>query len=268
MTYGIGDWVPYNTKTPTDYTSTCFYYYDNVLMARFAELLGRDGERYVRKAEQLRELINTKYYDAEKGLYANGSQAAQGVALYLGLVPCRRVQRVADNLDRMIAENNYFLDFGTIGSKTVLRMLTRYGHVETAYRMASQTEAPSWGWWVSQGFTTLAETWTLSPYGTTPRSTTSSWATSPRGMSTTWRHQFRSADPGFGHIVIAPHFVGALDWAAASYDSVRGEIRSEWRRSGGRVTLKVTVPANTTADIRIDGETVATVGGGVHEYTF
>lgn len=49
VTYGIGDWVPYNTKTPTDYTSTCFYYYDNVLMARFAELLGRDGERYVRQ---------------------------------------------------------------------------------------------------------------------------------------------------------------------------------------------------------------------------
>jgi len=34
------------------------------------------------------------------------------------------------------------------------------------------------------------------------------------------------------------------------------------------VTLKVTVPANTTADIRIDGETVATVAGGVHEFRF
>ena len=79
---------------------------------------------------------------------------------------------------------------------------------------------------------------------------------SPRGMSTTW------------HIIIAPHFVEALDWAAASYDSVRGEICSEWRRRGGCVTLKVTIPANTTADIRIDGETVATVAGGVHEFTF
>lgn len=128
-------------------------------MARFAELLGRDGERYARKAAQLRELINTKYYDAEKGLYANGSQAAQGVALYLGIVPEGDAQRVADNLARMIADNDYFLDFGTIGSKTVLRMLTRYGHVETAYKMAAQTQAPSWGWWVTQGFTTLAETW-------------------------------------------------------------------------------------------------------------
>ena len=269
VTYGIGDWVFYRTQTPTDYTSTCFYYYDNVLMARFAELLGRDGERYARKAAQLRELINTKYYDAEKGLYANGSQAAQGVALYLGIVPESDAQRVADNLARMIADNDYFLDFGTIGSKTVLRMLTRYGHVETAYKMASQTEGPSWGWWVSQGFTTLAETWMLSP----------EWRDASinhvfLGDVAAWYVNdlaginFDPAAPGFGHIVYAPHFVEALDWAAASYDSVRGEIRSEWRRCGGCVTLKVTIPANTTADIRIGGEIVATVSGGVHEFTF
>ena len=269
VTYGIGDWVFYRTQTPTDYTSTCYYYYDNVLMARFAELLGRDGDRYARKAEQLRELINTKYYDAAKGLYANGSQAAQGVALYLGIAPESEAQRVADNLDRMIAENNYFLDFGTIGSKTVLRMLTRYGHVETAYRMAAQTEGPSWGWWVGQGFTTLAETWMLSP----------EWRDASvnhvfLGDVAAWYVNdlaginFDPAAPGFARIVIAPHFVEGLDWAAASYDSVRGEIRSEWRRRDGRVTLKITVPANTTADVRVGGTTVATVGGGRHEFTF
>ena len=100
-----------------------------------------------------------------------------------------------------------------------------------------------------------------------PRSTTSFWATSPH-VNDLAGINFDPAAPGFERIVIAPHFVGALDWAAASYDSVRGEIRSEWRRCGGRVTLKVTVPANTTADIRIDGETVATVAGGVHEFRF
>ena len=40
VTYGIGDWLSYRAQTPTDYTSTCYYYYDQVLMARFAELLG------------------------------------------------------------------------------------------------------------------------------------------------------------------------------------------------------------------------------------
>ena len=268
VTYGIGDWLSYRAQTPTDYTSTCYYYYDQVLMARFAELLGRDGSRYARKAAELRDLINAKYYDAERGLYANGSQAAQGVALYLGIVPEAETQRVADNLNEMIVANDCFLDFGTIGSKTVLRMLTRYGHVETAYRMAAKTEAPSWGWWVKQGFTTLAETWVLSP----------EWRDASidhvfLGDVAAWYVNdlaginFDPQAPGFGHVVFAPHFVAELDWAGASYRSVRGEIRSEWHRKGGKVLLKVTLPVGTTGEVRIGGETIATVGGGVHEFT-
>ena len=90
-------------------------------------------------------------------------QAAQGAALYLGIAPENIAQTVADNLNRMVVENDCYLDFGTIGSKTVLRMLTKYGHADTAFNMASKIDGPSWGWWTKQGFTTLAETWFLSP---------------------------------------------------------------------------------------------------------
>ena len=73
--------------------------------------------------------------------------------------------------------------------------------------MASQTEGPSWGWWVSQGFTTLAETWMLSP----------EWRDASinhvfLGDVAAWYVNdlaginFDPADPGFGHIVIAPSF--------------------------------------------------------------
>ncbi len=255
VTYGIGDWVFYHTQTPTDYTSTCYYYYDNYLMAGFARLLGRDASRYEQKATALRGLINTKYYDVEKGLYANGSQAAQGVALYMGIVPEAEAQRVADNLARMIADNDYFLDFGTIGSKTVLRMLTRYGHADVAARMALKKECPSWGWWVEQGFTTLPETWALSP----------EWRDASvnhvfLGDVVAWYVNdiaginYDPEQPGFANIVFAPHFVEGLDWARASYDSVRGEIHAAWRRKEGHVEYTVTVPANTTATLRYGGE--------------
>ena len=52
-------------------------------MAKFAELIGKDGSSYAKKAEELKLLINHKYFDTSKAIYANGSQAAQGVALYL-----------------------------------------------------------------------------------------------------------------------------------------------------------------------------------------
>lgn len=267
VTYGIGDWVYIHTQTPTDYTSTCFYYYDNVLMTEFARLLGRDGERYARKAAQLRELINSKYYDAEKGLYANGSQTAQGVALYMNLVPEGDAQRVADNLNQKIVENNYFLDFGTVGSKTVLRMLTRYGHAQTAFLMASQETCPSWGWWVKQGFTTLAETWSLSP----------EWRDASvnhvfLGDVSAWYVNdivginCDPQAPGFSHIVFAPHVVEGLDWAKASYNSVKGMIRAEWKREGDKVMMTVTVPDNTTATLRIDGKDREQIKAGTHTF--
>jgi alpha-L-rhamnosidase len=42
-----------------------------------------------------------------------------------------------------------------------------------------------------------------------------------------------------------------LTWARATYRSIRGPIESGWRRAGGRLTLTVTLPANTTATIHV-----------------
>lgn len=50
VTYGIGDWVFYDTQTPTDYTTTCYYYLDNLYMSRFARLIGKDGTVYAAKS--------------------------------------------------------------------------------------------------------------------------------------------------------------------------------------------------------------------------
>ena len=43
-------------------------------------------------------------------------------------------------------------------------MLTKYGYVEDAMKMATKTEGPSWGYWVENlGLTTLAEEWVVDP---------------------------------------------------------------------------------------------------------
>ena len=133
-------------------------------MARFAALLGKDAAPFERKAAELKSRINAKFFNPETEAYAEGTQAAQALALYLGLVPEGREKDVAARLHEIVAANNYFLDFGLIGSKTVPAMLTRYGYVEDVMKMATKTEAPSWGYWVeTKGYTTLAETWTLKP---------------------------------------------------------------------------------------------------------
>lgn len=267
VTYGIGDWVFYKAQTPTDYTTTCFYYYDNKLMAHFAEVTGNDPTPYLNKAQSLKEFINTKYFDAEKAIYANGTQAAQAVALGLGIVPEEYTQKVADKLNQIIVDNNYFLDFGVLGSKYVPRVLTEYGYVETVYRMAAKEEAPSWGNWIKSGLTTLGETWVLSPEFRDASvnhvflGDISSWMTrSIAGIDCDERV------PGFSKIVIKPHYVKDLTWAKGEYKSVRGTIKSEWKREGNKITLMVVIPENTSAIVYTDKK--ENVKGGKHTFSF
>lgn len=248
---GIGDWLPYNTQTPTDFTSTLYAYADYKMIARISKIIGEDPIVWEEKMEEMGRRINNKWFDSEKRLYANGSQAAQAISLYWGLVPEEYERSVADNLNNMVVANDYALDFGLLGSKSVLRMLTKYGYPETAYRMATRTSAPSWGHWVDEcGYTTLAETWTLSPefrdaslnhvfFGDI-----AAWMVNDiAGLN------FNPDAPGFSEILIRPVFFKDIDWAEATYESKCGQIRTRWERKGDGIDLKVTVPAGATARI-------------------
>ena len=214
----------------------------------------------------MKKLINNKFFNAETGVYANGTQTAQAVALYMGIVPEGKEQLVADNLHKTVSENNYFLDFGLLGSKTVPAMLTKYGYVEDAYKMATKTKAPSWGYWVeTQGYSTLAETWTLSP-----EFRDASINHVFMGDISAWMYNTLAGinldkdQPGFQNVIIRPHFVKDLQWVKGEYNSVRGLIKSEWKREGDKINLSVTIPAGSTATIYADKE--YTVGSGVHQY--
>jgi hypothetical protein len=60
-----------------------------------------------------------------------------------------------------------------------------------------------------------------------------------------------SQSPGFKHFIIHPDIVGGLTEVKASYDSVHGQIVSEWKLTKNRVKLNVVIPANTTATIAL-----------------
>src|SRR5690606_37603929 len=188
------------------------------------------------------------YFDAERGLYANGSQTAQAVALALEIAPKEYENKVAENLNRLIVDNNYHLDVGVLGSKYVPRMLSEHGYAETAYRMATQETAPSWGNWMKLGFTTLAETWVLSPdfrdasVNHVFLGDISAWM-----VNTLAGINYDPDKRGFENLIIKPDFIRDLKWAKGEYRSVKGLIKSEWHREDGRITLAVSIPANTTA---------------------
>lgn len=264
LIFGLSDWVYWKATTNNEYTSTAYYYLDNQLMARFASLLGKDPKPYAEKAEALKERINRKFFHPETATYAEGTQAAQALALYLDLVPEGKEQSVADKLHQLVADNNYFLDFGLIGTKTVPAMLTHYGYLEDAMKMITKREAPSWGYWVeTMDYTTLPETWTLSPefrdasLNHVFMGDVSAWM-----MNQLAGINYDERQPGFRHIRFTPHFPADMLWAKGSYDSVAGEISSEWKRTEeGKIQLTVKVPLGCTAELVLEGKTVDLTAG-------
>jgi alpha-L-rhamnosidase len=59
----------------------------------------------------------------------------------------------------------------------------------------------------------------------------------------------RPASPGFKTILIEPTMGDGLTWAKTTYNSIRGQIATFWKRNGNRLALKVVIPPNTTATI-------------------
>lgn len=268
LNFGLGDWLTFKAQTPNTFTSSAYYYQDYKLMARFAEIIGKDFKAYSEKAESIKALINKQFYNSEANIYANGSQTSLALALYLGLVPAGDEQRVADKLAETIKANNGFGDFGLLGTKTVPRMLTQYGYGDIALKMITRKESPSWGNWVdSLGFTTLPETWTLSP-----KFNDASLNHVFFGDISAWMYRYLaginydSKNPGFKHIVIQPYFIEGIDWVKAEYKSVKGPIRSEWKRKGKNILLDIEIPVGTTASVKINNK-VENIGSGKYSFT-
>ena len=70
------------------------------------------------------------------------------------------------------------------------------------------------------------------------------------------------AAPGYKHILIQPRPGGGLTHASASVKSGYGLVASDWEIADGKLTLKVEVPANTTATVRLPNAKLEEVSEG------
>jgi alpha-L-rhamnosidase len=74
-----------------------------------------------------------------------------------------------------------------------------------------------------------------------------------------------SEHAGFKHFMLAPQIPKAMQYAAATYESPYGTIRSAWKHDGNEIVWEATVPPNTTATafipvtsgVMVDGKPLA-----------
>ena len=75
------------------------------------------------------------------------------------------------------------------------------------------------------------------------------------------------AAPGFAQIRIQPRPDRRLSFVRASFDSIHGCIKSAWTLEDDQFTLRVTIPANTTATVTLPNSETHAIGSGDYEFT-
>jgi alpha-L-rhamnosidase len=179
--------------------------------------------------------------------------------LYWGLVPEEFKQKVADNLYKIVQETNFHLDVGLLGTKALLNALSENGYADAAYKIASQEDFPSWGYWIKNGATTLYENWPLNV-----EKNDASLNHIMFGEIGAWLYKglggiFPDENlPGFKHIILKPNFVNGLDFFESEHISPYGKIVSNWQRKNKKINYKVIVPPNSYANFYLEKNSVFT----------
>ncbi|MBX2921003.1 MAG: glycoside hydrolase family 78 protein [Chitinophagaceae bacterium] len=272
LTKGLGDWLYYKAITPVDFMVSCYYYHDNILMAKMANTIGRGDEagKYEEKAARIKDSVNKYFFDPVQVSYGNKTQLSYALPLYMNIAPEQYRKQLAKNLDNMLAANNYSLDFGFIGSLIVPEVLSDFGYTESVYKMVTKETLPSWGYWIKNfNATSLFETWDISRnIGDASRNHPSMGAISAWMYKTLAGINTAGDAPAFKKIKIKPAFISGLDFVDASYASQYGTIKSHWERKGKTITLKVTIPSTSTATIELPGKEAKEVSGGDHVFHY
>ncbi|MCI6850626.1 MAG: family 78 glycoside hydrolase catalytic domain, partial [Clostridiales bacterium] len=139
--------------------ATAYYYKSAGLVARIADILGKteDSRRYKGIAEGARNAY--RYTCTQNGVITSKRQAEYVRPIAFGLLNEAESQAAADQLAKMVSDNNYHLNTGFLATPFLCRVLSDYGHTDTAYRLLLQDTAPSWLYPVKHGATTIWESW-------------------------------------------------------------------------------------------------------------
>lgn len=256
--YGLGDWYDIGPGPPgvskltsPGVTATAIYYQDLTVMEKVAALLGRsaDSSAYGQQADDVRAAFNARFFHPARHIYDKGSQTAQAMPLVLGMAPKNERTAVLEALVADIREHSNHTTAGDIGFHYVVDALMEGDRSDVLLDMLLRTDAPSYGYQLAQGATSLTEAWDADPR--------SSQDHLMLGDAEEWFYRglgginVDAAKRGAARIVLSPNALAPIQRVRTSYRSSFGLIESDWQRGPKQIVYEFTIPANSTATIEL-----------------
>ncbi|MDR1666909.1 MAG: glycoside hydrolase family 78 protein [Bacteroidales bacterium] len=242
-------------KTDGALLGTSFYYRMLFLLQRFAELQGKtdEAQAFAEEADAVKTAYNNKFFHTETARYSNNTVTANLLSLCYGLVPEGHENRVFANIEeKTLHEFKGHVSTGLVGIQWLMRGLSDYGRADLAYQIATNRDYPSWGYMIENDATTIWELWNGN---TADPAMNSHNHVMLLGDLLVWFYEYlagirnEAGSNGFAKITMRPTAVDGLDYVTASYHSVRGVIKSAWKKEAGKFSWDITLPANSVAEV-------------------
>ncbi len=293
-------WADYLIRTcaPYDYVRQVGWYGDNVafdrtmvadakmpeigtaysaytvgIFAKIAGILGNTEhkEYYQAESEKFAAAWRKNFLEEDGFTCKTNTQTSYAMGIYYDLYETPELkQKAADKLAALIKAGDASKNVpansqtvGFIGYPILYYTLSQNGNVDVAFTLLEQTNFPSILYPVTQGATTTWEYYmkAASLNHFFPGCVASWLYTDLVGIT----HDYDVNNAAYKHFVLQPTYGGTLTYAKGSYNSQNGLIKSEWHlEKDGTFTYKCTVPANTTATLKLpvkNENAVITEGG-------
>lgn len=283
--FQFGDWLdpdappenPSGGKTEPHLVAAAYFCRVTEVMARTAGILGHHGDRarFTRLAAKVKQAFLDEYV-TPSGRLANSSATAYALAITFDILNAAQKERAGDMLATLVAKAKHTISTGFVGTPVLCDALTQTGHLDDAYKLLLNTECPSFLYPVTMDATTIWERWdSMRPDGTINPGGMTSFNHYALGAVADWMHRtvagLAPADPGYKRIIFAPKPGGDLTSASACHLTPHGEAAVSWQIMDDTVTLDVTVPEGTSAEIVLPlhpEKLVLEVGPGEHHWSY
>ncbi len=265
---GLGDWcAPYKFYKPDYKYRAPLVFTDSVISMDICEktafLFEKTGQlpqaEFCRRvANDLKQAIREHLVDLDTmtaigvGTATPGAQTSQAMAIFYNVFTEEEKPEAFKVLLRKLAEENDHLDTGVLGARVIFHVLSDFGYADYAYKIMTDTEAPSYGHWVARGETALPEDFLRYDQHVNSLNHHFFGDVSAWFIKSICGINLNPDADDIHHLKIAPHFISALDSASAYHIAPDGKIAVEWTRKDNIVELTIEAPKTMWTELVSD----------------
>lgn len=267
--FHFGDWLALDARageragaTDNDFISTVFYAQSTKLLSKIAKIIGndQDANEYEKLYCEIFQAFQNEFI-TPSGRLAVQTQTAHALAIEFELINEKDKKRVADFFVGELYKNKYHLNTGFIGTPYLCNALQKVDQIAEAYNLLLNEDYPSWLYQVKKGATTIWEHWDgIKEDGSFWDKKMNSFNHYAYGAIGNWLYKVvggldtKEDEPGYKKFIINPIPGGGISYAKITYQSLYGEISSQWKLLEEGFLIKISVPCNTSCEFILPKE--------------